>query len=160
MNSEDQKLLRKNFGLFTTGVVIAATINKKGEHSAITINSLTSLSLNPPLILFCIDNKSSNLKAFKKNKYFSLNILAEDQTELSKEFSKPQNQTKWGHEPHYSGKFGSPIFNNSLGFFECKRGKVIKAGDHHIVIGKILDFAKLNDKKPLIYFQGQYDKLS
>jgi flavin reductase (DIM6/NTAB) family NADH-FMN oxidoreductase RutF len=154
------KQLKKNFSLFATGIAIAATINKKGQHSAITINSLTSLSLTPPLLLFCIDNKSANLEAFKKNQYFSLSILSQSQQGLAQEFSKTQNQSKWGHEPHFFGQFGSPIFSNSLGYFECQRHQIIKAGDHHIIIGEIFDFAQLSNQKPLIYNQGSYAQLA
>ena len=136
---------------------MATTIDKKNrEHNAITVNSITSLSLNPPLILFCIDNKSFNLKAFKKNKFFALNILSEDQIDLSCEFAKTQNQLKWSKEPHSFSKMNCPIFDNAIGYFECQRSKIIKSGDHHIIIGKVLDFVKLNDKKPLLYYQGKY----
>jgi flavin reductase (DIM6/NTAB) family NADH-FMN oxidoreductase RutF len=159
LTEEELKQSRKNFGHFATGVAVATTIDKKGCHNAITINSLTSLSLIPALILFCIDNKSDNLKAFKKNKFFALNILSSDQINLSKEFAKSENQLKWGAEPHDFSKTGCPFFINSIGYFECRKEKVIKSGDHHIIIGKVQDFIKLNDKKPLIYYQGQYQKL-
>ena len=126
------------------------------EFFGITINSFSSVSLKPPLVSFCVDNRSTNLKLFKKNNYFSLNILSEDQIELAKAFATPKNNKKWQIEPYFFGVNGSPIFENSLGFFECKKHKIIKAGDHHIIIGEIVDFAKIHDKNPLLYNKSQF----
>jgi flavin reductase (DIM6/NTAB) family NADH-FMN oxidoreductase RutF len=126
------------------------------EFFGMTINSFTSISLNPSLISFCIDNKSANLKFFKKNRYFLLNILSEQQHELASAFATPKNSKKWTVEPYIFSKFGNPIFQNSLCFIECKKHKVIKMGDHHIIIGEVIDFAKVNDQQPLLYFSGKY----
>jgi len=126
------------------------------EFFGMTINSFTSISLNPSLISFCIDNKSANLKFFKKNRYFLLNILSEQQHELASAFATPKNSKKWTVEPYIFSKFGNPIFQNSLCFIECKKHKVIKMGDHHIIIGEVIDFAKVNDQQPLLYFNGKY----
>ena len=95
------------------------------EFFGMTINSFTSVSLQPPLVSFCIDKKSYNLKLFKKNRYFSLNILSEEQIELANAFAKPKNNKKWQVEPYFFGKKGSPIFQKSLGFFECEKEKII-----------------------------------
>jgi flavin reductase (DIM6/NTAB) family NADH-FMN oxidoreductase RutF len=129
------------------------------EFFGMTINSFSSTSLDPALILFSIDNKSSNLSLFKKNKYFSLNILSHDQIELAKAFATPKNSNKWSVEPYFLGKFGNPIFKNSLGFIECEKHRVIKAGDHHIIIGRVVDFSKLEEREALIYAKGKYSKI-
>lgn len=129
------------------------------EFFGMTINSFSSLSLNPPLIQFSIDNKSSNLKLFKSNRYFSLNILSIDQKNLSQAFATPKNSDKWQVEPFVFGKFGNPIFQNSIAFIECQKYKVVKAGDHHIIIGKVLDFGNISEKQPLVYFKGKYVNL-
>ena len=129
------------------------------EFFGMTINSFTSVSLNPHLVSFCIDNKSANLKFFKKNRYFSLNILSLEQQSLASAFATPKNSKKWGIEPYFFGQKGNPIFQNSLAFFECKKHRVIKAGDHFIIIGEILDFGKVNEKEPLLYYRGKYAAL-
>lgn len=127
------------------------------EFFGMTINSFSSVSLTPPLVSFCIDNRSNNLALFKKNQYFSLNILSENQIELAKEFATPKNSKKWQIETYFLGKKGSPIFENSLGFFECKKHKIIKAGDHHIVIGEVIDFGKIKeDQHPLLYSKSKF----
>lgn len=129
------------------------------EFFGMTINSFTSVSLKPPLVSFCIDNRSANLSLFQKNKTFSLNILSEEQQNLANGFATPKNSAKWGIETYFLGQHGNPIFENSLAYFECRKHRIIKAGDHHIIIGEIVDFAKLKDSKPLLYFQGKYRNL-
>jgi flavin reductase (DIM6/NTAB) family NADH-FMN oxidoreductase RutF len=128
------------------------------EFFGMTINSFSSVSLKPPLVSFCIDNNSSNLPLFKKNKTFSLNILSESQQDLAGGFATPKNSKKWGIEPYSLGINGNPIFKNSLAYFECKKHKMIRVGDHHLVIGEVVDFNKINESKPLLYFQGKYTK--
>lgn len=130
------------------------------EFFGMTVNSFSSLSLDPPLVLFCIDNNSSNLSLFRRNKYFSLNILSQNQKSLSTAFATPKNSEKWGVEPYSFGKFGNPIFENSIAFIECKKHRIIRAGDHHIIIGEVIDFSCLNNSKPLLYYCGQYSSLS
>ncbi len=130
------------------------------EFFGMTINSFTSVSLDPPLVLFSIDNKSSNLSLFKKNRNFTLNILSNDQQDLSNAFATPKNSSKWGVEPYFFSNFGNPIFKNSIAYIECEKFKVLKVGDHHIIIGRVLDFQKISDKEPLLYYGGKYVKLS
>lgn len=128
------------------------------EFFGMTINSFTSVSLNPPLVSFLVDNRSSNLKLFKKNRYFSLNILSQEQLNLARAFATPKNNSKWNIEDYYFGKKGNPIFKNSLAFLECERFKVTKIGDHHLIVGRVIDFSKSDDnKKPLIYFKGGFN---
>lgn len=152
-NTKDSQLYNSNF-LKNIRKIFA------DEFFGMTINSFSSLSLDPPLILFSIDNKSSNLKLFIKNEYFSLNILGESQKDLSNAFATPRNQNKWDIEPFFFGKYGNPIFQNSLAFIECKKYRIIKAGDHHIVIGQIVDYGKISKQYPLIYYKGKYDSLA
>jgi flavin reductase (DIM6/NTAB) family NADH-FMN oxidoreductase RutF len=130
------------------------------EFFGMTINSFSSVSLNPPLISFCIDNKSANLPFFKKNRYFSLNILSQEQQDLASAFATPKNSAKWQVAPYFFGKFGNPIFQDSLAFIECKKHRVIAVGDHHVIIGEVVDFGKISNKAPLLYYQGKFSKLS
>ena len=143
-NFFDEKILNKIKKIFAD------------EFFGMTINSFSSVSLEPPLVSFCVDNKSTNLKFFKKNRYFLLNILAVEQRDLSSAFATPKNSHKWHVEPYFFSKFGNPIFYNSLAFIECKKHKVIKMGDHHIIIGEVVDFNSVKDSKPLLYFKGKY----
>ncbi len=153
------KELRENFGLFATGVAIATTA-ENNNFNIVTINSLTSISLDPALLLFCIDNKSSNFEAFTKNKNFAINLLTEDQIELSKTFSKSGTKDFDLEKYFFTSNSNNLILKDSLGYFECRQDNILPCGDHHIVIGRISNFSKLNkDKKPLLYFKGKYNSL-
>lgn len=149
------KKLRECFGLFATGVMVA-TANLEGELYGMTINSFASVSLNPPLLLFSVANSSFNLEAFTKSKSFILNVLSTKQLDLAKEFARSQNHKKWEIEKYHSTKLGNIVFENSLGYFECKKHQIIAAGDHHVIIGEIIDFAKLQQHDPLLYFSSQF----
>lgn len=151
------KDLRENFGLFTTGVAIATTIDGDETSHLITINSFSSVSLDPALLLFSIDNKSNSFAAFTKNRNFSISILAEDQIEISKIFSKTDKKSAKLDKMFFKSALGNLVLEDCLGYFECQTNKIIPAGDHHIIIGEIVNFSKINsDKKPLIYFKGNY----
>lgn len=156
-----QKELRNCLGKFATGVMIAGGFDKEtNKPFGLTINSFASISLNPPLVSFCLANESSNLELFKRNQNFSLNILSEGQLQLAKEFAKAHNVNKWQVEKYISGEFSSPIFQNSLAFLECKVFKIIEAGDHQIIIGEVVDFNQLNpEQKPLIYYSSSFSRL-
>lgn len=156
-----QKELRNCLGKFATGVMIACGFDKEtNKPFGLTINSFTSISLNPPLVSFCLASESSNLELFKRNQNFSLNILSESQLQLAKEFAKAHNVNKWQVEKYASGEFSSPIFQNSLAFLECKIFKIIEAGDHQIIIGEVVDFNQLNpEQKPLIYYSSSFSCL-
>lgn len=154
----NNKNLRECFGLFSTGVAIASC-ESEGALYGLTINSFASVSLHPPLLLFSIGNDSYNLKAFRQAKNFIINILSAKQISLAKEFAKSQNDKKWQAENYHFTQNHNLIFENSLGYFECEKFDIIKAGDHHIIIGQIIDFAKLAQEEPLIYFRSEFCKI-
>ena len=150
--------LKKCFSKFTTGVAIASA-SGGGKNIGLTINSFSSVSLDPALLSFCIGSKSANLEYFLENDYFSINILSAKQQKLAQEFAKADNEAKWGVEKCSFSANNAIIFENSLSYFECKKYQVLEAGDHHIIIGKITDFANLNDEKALIYHNSKYMQL-
>ena len=151
----NQHELRNCFSKFATGVMIATTAHKKGFYG-LTVNSFSSVSLDPALVLFSIGNDSYNLNFFKKSEKFCLNILNKSQLQLAQEFAKPTNIHKWEVEDFSLSKNKNPIFDNSAAFFDCKKYKTLKAGDHHIFIGEIVEFKKLENNDPLFYFEGKF----
>lgn len=150
------KKLRDCFGLFTTGVCIATIRFDTDKYTGITINSFSSLSLKPALLLFSISNESSNLNHFLHAESFVINILSASQQELSKAFATKHYPNRWEIEDFSTTKLKNRIFKNALGFFECKKHAVIEMGDHHIIVGEIVDFDKLNDSPALLYGKGKY----
>ena len=155
--TKEFKELREIFGLFSTGICLATT-SQNNQDNFITINSLSSLSLDPALLLFSIDNNSSNFKAFTQNDHFVINLLAKNQIDISKIFSGKLSAENFNIEQNFSrSKDNNLILKDSLGYFECKKHQIIPAGDHHIIIGSISSFSKLNsDQEPLLYYKGDY----
>ena len=153
MSSHHQ--LKECFSLFSTGVMIAAT-NFNGHKHALTINSFSSVSLDPPLCLFSIGNNSYNLEAFKNSGSFTLSILSSQQEELAMKFAGHDHENKWQNIDITTSKLENPIFNGCNGFLECRTYKIIEAGDHHIFIGEVIDFAKQSDENALLYYRGGF----
>lgn len=151
----DQQNLKSCFGSFATGVMIATT-HFEGKNYGLTINSFASVSLDPALLLFSIDNKSSNLNAFLQSQHFALSILSESQLALAQEFAKAGNDSKWNLEKYFLAKHEAPIFENAIGYFECLQYDIVQAGDHHIIIGKIIDCKKTSNAKSLIYLNSKF----
>lgn len=151
----DHQVLKNCFSQFATGVMIATT-SYKGKNYGLTINSFSSISLDPALVLFSIGNDSYNLKFFKKSKKFCLNILSENQLELAREFAKVSNGEKWQFAEFFLSQKANPIFKNISAFIDCKKYKTIKLGDHHVFIGEIIEIEHFRIDEPLLYFNGQF----
>jgi len=156
MNSQLE--LKKTFSTFATGVAIASS-GADNQKFGITVNSFSSVSLDPPLLSFCVGNSSSALERFLNCQFFSINILSEKQLNLANGFTKTDNQEKWQIEPFKLSENQTPIFTNSLSYFECKKHQIVKSGDHHIIVGQVTNHQFLNDLKPLTYFQGKYQNI-
>ena len=149
---------RKALGQFVTGVTIVTTCEIDGTPRGFTANSFTSVSLDPPLILICIGDFNESSELFKKSKNFAVNILNENQMDISNLFSSPTSKrfekTQW-----IKGDLGSPIIKGSLAWFECKNHDQIRSGDHIILIGNVKSFKKKSGR-PLGYYSGNYISLN
>ena len=120
MNKEEMRNFRQALGSFPTGVTVVTTLDKDSKPIGFTANSFTSVSLEPHLILVCIDNASFNIEAFSKGNHFAVSILSESQYNISNTFALPAtdrfDQINW--EPKITG---SPIINESVAWFDCIR---------------------------------------
>ena len=152
----DPTAFRKALGCFATGVTIITTLDAAGRPVGITANSFTSLSLDPPLVLFCLDRKSSSFEAFHKNKNFMVNILRDTQQELSRTFAR-SSVDKWNGVAFETWDTGCPVFADSIAAMECSVDEIIEGGDHVILIGKVqrMRFDE-GDCQPLLYYRGKY----
>lgn len=152
-----EKDFRECMSHYSTGITIISTKSDDGIMNAVTINSFTSVSLKPPLILFCLDKDTRSLQAFLGNECFGVTILDSSQHKLAEQFAS-NSENKWEGVNYIFGATGSPIIIPNLSFMECERFASYEAGDHHIIIGKVinLDVAKTKKKNPLIYFRGMY----
>ncbi|MBF0350996.1 MAG: flavin reductase family protein [SAR324 cluster bacterium] len=148
----DTKLLRQAFGQFATGIAVVTVQTQTGKKLGLTINSFSSVSLDPPLLLFSLDKKSRVFDAFLKASAIGISVLNEHQQSVSDNFAK-QHET--GLENSFSLKTGAPLLMESLANFDCEVRFHYEGGDHIIFVGEIIDFKK-NEGKPLLYFSGKY----
>tara|TARA_B100000131_G_C18105905_1_gene607812 strand:+ start:389 stop:1309 length:921 start_codon:yes stop_codon:yes gene_type:complete len=154
----DTNKFRKALGKFTTGITIVTTLDNNQNPRGFTANSFTSVSLAPPLILICIGDFNESLDLFKNSDFFAVNILNENQKEISNTFASP-SKSKFKGIDWDLGKFNSPLIKNSIAWFECKNYNHIFAGDHLILIGEVKNFGD-EEGFPLGYFQGNYFSLN
>lgn len=142
---------------YSTGITVVTTRLEDSSMHGITVNSFTSVSLKPPLVLFCINKTSSSASAFLQSPGFAITILDHSQHRIANQFASSKGD-KWQDINYVFGATGSPIILPNLSFMECEKFTDYEAGDHHIIIGKVihLDVAKSEKKNPLIYFRGAY----
>ena len=152
MKKINNQIFKSAMGKFATGVTIV-TINKNNIFIGKTVNSFTSLSLNPPLILFSLNRDSTYLKEYLVSKFLGINILSNKQKELSYLFSK--KTPKWGLTKTFLTKNNTPMIKDSVINLNCQNYKTIPQGDHIIFICKVLEL-KNTKYKPLIYLNSQY----
>ncbi|MGH9245280.1 MAG: flavin reductase family protein [Acidimicrobiales bacterium] len=152
--SIDADRYRRVLGHLPTGVVIISSV-AAGAPVGLAIGSFTSLSLDPPLVLFCVDKGSQTWPGIEAGGAFSVNILADDQTALARKFSiRDANRfdgVAWRPAPS-----GSPIIDGSLAWIDCVLDRVDEAGDHWIAIGRVTALGVDREAAALVFFRGSY----
>ena len=146
--------LRSALGSFATGVTIITTRDRDGTPHGMTANSFSSVSLNPPLVLWSSSLYAQSLPAFQESPHFCVNILAYDQIELSNKFAK-QADDKFVDVDHIIPESGAPVIVGSAAHFECRNEFRHYGGDHIIFIGHVERFA-YTDKPTLLFGRGKY----
>ena len=142
------KNLKKCLSLFATGITSIVTKNSK-KYIGITVNSFSSVSLEPPLVMWCIDKKSSSIKSFLKVKNnYEIIFLSKSQKKISNKFASSDNEV--------NASALKKIKKDSLGYMICSFYKKLSAGDHYIILHKVKTFRVLNDKKPLLFYKSKY----
>ena len=153
----DSQQQRRILGRFATGISVATT-RVGDELFGMTANAVTSLSLDPPLVLLCVDKYAQFLTAIKQSKVFALSILGEEHEHHSRRFAQkgPKEFTDWNS---VTSTTGSPILSEALAWVDCNVVDILPGGDHEIFVGEIVA-GDCRDGRPLLYFGGQYAKLS
>jgi len=154
MTEIEPKALRNAFGSFLTGVTVVTTMDNAGTPLGFTANSFTSVSLDPPLLLVCLANASSNYKAFCEAKSFAVNILAETQIDVSNTFARPVDD-RFADVSWQVGPKNTPLLDGVTAWFACNTHKVVDAGDHVILMGEVKAF-DANAAPGLGYARGAY----
>ncbi len=149
--------LRKAFGTFTTGVTIVTAKQSNGVPRGFTANSFTSVSLEPPLLLVCLSKKALSYQTFMNTDYFGINVLSQKQESISVLFAT-QSDKKFDSNAWKNGEKNVPVFDEALSTFVCAKERLVDAGDHTILIGRILHFS-VKDGKPLVYSGGRYQSI-
>ena len=149
---------RRIMGHFATGVTVITTGDRAGGEWGMTANSVTSLSLDPPLVLFAIDLRNQLLQQLDATPVFAINILRADQETLSHRFAAPGPKDFAGIEIVF-GSSGAPIFADCLGFLDCEVYQRLPGGDHQIVVGTVVG-GDLSGGKPLLFYGGGYNGIA
>jgi flavin reductase (DIM6/NTAB) family NADH-FMN oxidoreductase RutF len=155
---EDLKKLRQGLGKFATGVTIVTCADPDGKPCGITVNSFSSVSLEPPLILWNIAKVSNSLNAYLHARHFAINVLADDQRDLSHHFAQSDNPV-FDNVDIASNPHGVPLIRHTLACLECSTEQVHETGDHFIIVGRVRSM-NFCDRKPLLFYDGNYAALA
>ena len=157
-SGSDARTLRDALGCFATGVTVVTTRDGAGSPIGLTANSFSAVSLDPPLILFCLAKSSSNLARFRAAEHFAINVLHIGQQPTSGVFAR-STEDRFQDVAWESLDTGAPILSGSLASFECATHEVVEAGDHLVFIGRVLRARFEPRRDPLLYFRGKYRRL-
>ena len=151
------KQFREACSRFATGVAIATVMEDENRAFGLTISSFTSVSLEPPLVLFCLHHQSQLKSHFSQSGTFGINILSANQDDLSARFAN-RNSHQIHPSDWHPGYTGVPVLVGSLATFECKSREKIVCGDHDIFIGEVVAVS-VEDGAPLVRYQSSYCRL-
>lgn len=149
---------RQALGSFLTGITVVTTIDSAGNDRGVTANSFTSVSLDPPLVLFCIDKRAASYDAFTTSGGYAIHILGSDQQDVAKNFASKSPRKFAGLTLRRSAT-GVPILESAHTVLDCLPHQVIDAGDHAVIIARVAAFA-IEDKRPLGFYQGKMQSFS
>ena len=154
MANFDQRELRNVLGAFVTGVTVITTVDANGVPRGVTVNSFSSVSLDPPLVLWSQALKATSYPVFRDAPRFVVNILAEDQIEVSRRFSSNIENRFEGMNYHL-GLGGVPVLDGCSAFLECRSFATYPGGDHAVFLGEVENFQR-TPRKPLAFGGGRY----
>ena len=153
--SFDRRAFRNALGCFPTGVAVVTGLTEAGAPIGLTVNSFTGLSLDPPLVLFCLDDKSAYLGAFDVGRSFAVNVLGEEQRDLSVRFAG-RIEDRWVDLSYHRWSTGVPILPDCLANFECTTVDNRNGGDHRILIGRVGRIEYVLAGQPLLFYRSEY----
>jgi flavin reductase (DIM6/NTAB) family NADH-FMN oxidoreductase RutF len=151
----DTRRLRDAFARFMTGVVVLTAAKAEGGWAAVTVNSFTSVSLDPPLLLWCLGRRSNCRRHFERAARFSASILSSAQQKISSNFARPSMST-WDDVPVIRTPEGDLLIQGATATFQCTTHARHRGGDHVILIGRVEKFSMADRMQPLGFFQGVY----
>ncbi|MFD0560004.1 flavin reductase (DIM6/NTAB) family NADH-FMN oxidoreductase RutF [Stackebrandtia endophytica] len=153
--SAPDRTLRTMLGHYATGVTVVTTLDGDGTPAGLTVNSFTSVSLRPPIVLWCLRRDSTSRTAFERSGHYAVNILARDQANLATRFasSRPDRFTDVDWR---AGVAGQPVLDGVSAWLICRlKGATIPAGDHIVLFGEVVSF-RTHHSEPLVFAHGGY----
>lgn len=148
---------RHVLGHFASGVTVVTTWDADGRPTGLTASAFTSVSLEPPLILVCVDHKAQSYPALRASGRFAVNVLAVEHETLSRRFATT-DADKFNGVSYHPGPLGLPLLPEALAHLECRTVHAYSGGDHTIFVGEV-EAAHAHDGEPLLYFRGDYTRL-
>lgn len=155
MDSIDPRAFRDAMGCFASAVTVISTTTEDGQAVGVTVNSFNSVSLDPPLVLFCLGREATNFDHFLASGRFSVNILRHGQEAISNGFAADGANFFKTLESSPSA-LGNPLVPDTLAMFDCQTEAVHDGGDHVILIGRVHELRHDPDGDPLLYYRGRY----
>lgn len=159
MPTDEARAFRNSLGLFATGVCAVTATTADGHPMGLTINSFSSVSLNPPLILWSLDKESDTMPVFESANAFTVNVLGDHAKDLSQRLSRKGqhalHEGEWGR-----GATGAPVLVDAIAHFDCTISARHDGGDHVILVGEVKAHAHKDGVQPLVYYRGRYRELA
>jgi flavin reductase (DIM6/NTAB) family NADH-FMN oxidoreductase RutF len=161
MSSDASRLTSDQFrqaaGRFATGITVATAVDGNGQPHGLTVNSFTSVSLEPPLVLICLGHHTAAVQCFRSTKHFGINILADDQRWLSEHFAR-KGYDRFETIEWHRGETGVPLLPGVVAVMECDTYRCVEMGDHDIFVGRVAR-VEICDRAPLLYFASGYRRV-
>ncbi|MBZ5576920.1 MAG: flavin reductase family protein [Acidobacteriia bacterium] len=158
MESVSSEEFRQACGRFATGVTVASVTDETGAAHGLTVSSFTSVSLDPPLILICLGHEVTMIEAFRRARHFGINILREEDRNISNRFAT-KGLDRFDGVAWRPGQTGAPVFDCALTILECETHQRITAGDHDLLIGRVVR-TRIEDGAPLVHYASRYRRLA
>jgi flavin reductase (DIM6/NTAB) family NADH-FMN oxidoreductase RutF/DNA-binding GntR family transcriptional regulator len=152
----DATVFRRVIGNFMTGVVVITT-EHEGVRRGMTVSAVSSLSMDPPMLLVCLNSGSSTQEAVYRSGRFAVNILAEHQGQIAERFARPGADDKFAGLEAQPGRTGVPVLSGVLATVECRVAEVVTGGTHRVFLGEVV-CADAGEGTPLAYFRGKFGK--
>lgn len=154
--AQAQRALRNALGAFPTGVTVITARDLQGQSLVgLTVNSFTSVSLDPPLVLWSISNRSASISHFSKGSEHAIHVLSSDQEALAMQFATPKADKFAGVAYQLTQDFGAPCIEGCAARFECVTESVIPAGDHQMILARVLRY-ETEPVTPLLFARGAF----
>jgi flavin reductase (DIM6/NTAB) family NADH-FMN oxidoreductase RutF len=154
----DSSEFRRILGHWTTGVAVVATMSESGQPRGLTANSVASVSLEPPLVLVCIEHGADTHGSIRAAGYFSISVLPQSAERTARRFAGAVTEEKFDGIAYHAEVTGAPILDDALAWVDCRLHETYSGGDHTIFVGAVVA-GDAREGEPLVYYRGGFNRL-